>query len=62
MPAPFGIGHVGVVTTLISRADFDPLHAIALVCGPEVMMRFAITACVIRGSMTNPFISLWSAT
>ena len=37
-------GHVGVVTTLISRADFDPLHAIALVCGPEVMMRFAITA------------------
>ncbi|HUI20134.1 MAG TPA: FAD/NAD(P)-binding protein [Methylocella sp.] len=35
-------GHVGVVTTLIPRADFDPLHAIALVCGPEVMMRFAI--------------------
>jgi len=28
-------GHVGVVTTLISRADFDPLHAIALVCGPR---------------------------
>jgi NAD(P)H-flavin reductase len=37
-------GHVGVVTTLIGRADFDPLHAIALVCGPEVMMRFAIAA------------------
>jgi NAD(P)H-flavin reductase len=37
-------GHVGVVTTLIRRADFDPLHAIALVCGPEVMMRFAIAA------------------
>jgi NAD(P)H-flavin reductase len=37
-------GHVGVVTTLITRADFDPLHAIALVCGPEVMMRFAIAA------------------
>jgi NAD(P)H-flavin reductase len=37
-------GHVGVVTTLISRAAFDPLHAIALVCGPEVMMRFAIAA------------------
>jgi NAD(P)H-flavin reductase len=35
-------GHVGVVTTLIARADFDPLHAVALVCGPEVMMRFAI--------------------
>jgi NAD(P)H-flavin reductase len=37
-------GHIGVVTTLIARADFDPLHAIALVCGPEVMMRFAIAA------------------
>jgi NAD(P)H-flavin reductase len=37
-------GHVGVVTTLITRADFDPPHAIALVCGPEVMMRFAIAA------------------
>ena len=37
-------GHVGVVTTLITRADFDPRHAIALVCGPEVMMRFAAAA------------------
>jgi NAD(P)H-flavin reductase len=37
-------GHVGVVTTLIPRAAFDPQHALALVCGPEVMMRFAIAA------------------
>ena len=37
-------GEVGVVTRLIPRAAFDPLHAIALVCGPEVMMRFAIAA------------------
>src|SRR5208282_3008632 len=37
-------GQVGVVTTLIPRAAFDPLHVIALVCGPEVMMRFAINA------------------
>jgi NAD(P)H-flavin reductase len=37
-------GHVGVVTTLIARAAFDPIHAIALVCGPEVMMRFAVAA------------------
>ncbi len=37
-------GHVGVVTTLIPRAAFDPLHAVALVCGPEIMMRFAIAA------------------
>jgi NAD(P)H-flavin reductase len=37
-------GHVGVVTTLIPRATFDPLHAIALVCGPEIMMRYAVAA------------------
>jgi len=37
-------GHVGVVTTLIPRARLDPARTIALVCGPEIMMRFAITA------------------
>jgi NAD(P)H-flavin reductase len=37
-------GHVGVVTALIPRAAFDPLHATAFVCGPEIMMRFAIAA------------------
>jgi NAD(P)H-flavin reductase len=37
-------GNVGVVTTLIPRAAFDPPNAIALVCGPEIMMRFAIAA------------------
>jgi NAD(P)H-flavin reductase len=37
-------GHVGVVTALVPRAAFDPPHAIALVCGPEIMMRFATAA------------------
>jgi NAD(P)H-flavin reductase len=37
-------GHVGVVTTLIPRAAFDAKRAVAFVCGPEVMMRFAIAA------------------
>lgn len=37
-------GHVGVVTTLIPRAVFDPSRSVAFVCGPEVMMRFAIAA------------------
>ena len=41
-------GHVGVVTTLIRRADFDPRRTVAMVCGPEVMMRFAIAA--LRGA------------
>lgn len=42
-------GNVGVVTGLISRAPFDPLHATAFVCGPEVMMRFAVQALERRG-------------
>jgi NAD(P)H-flavin reductase len=46
-------GHVGVVTTLIKRADFDPLRTIAMVCGPEVMMRFAIAALGAAGVAGN---------
>jgi NAD(P)H-flavin reductase len=34
-------GNVGVVTTLIGRAAFDPAHTVAMLCGPEIMMRFA---------------------
>lgn len=34
-------GHVGVVTRLIPRISVDVNNATALVCGPEVMMRFA---------------------
>jgi NAD(P)H-flavin reductase len=37
-------GHVGVVTTLIPRSAFDPEQSVAFVCGPEVMMRFAVGA------------------
>ena len=37
-------GNVGVATTLIPRARFDPLNTIAIVCGPEIMMRFASVA------------------
>ena len=35
-------GKVGVVTRLLARGGFDPLQTIALVCGPEIMMRYAI--------------------
>ncbi|HYA80095.1 MAG TPA: FAD/NAD(P)-binding protein [Methylocystis sp.] len=42
-------GHVGVVMPFIARAVFDPARAIALVCGPEVMMRFAAAALVDAG-------------
>ncbi|UCE66043.1 MAG: FAD/NAD(P)-binding protein [Candidatus Zixiibacteriota bacterium] len=35
-------GNVGVVTTIIPRTPFDPYHTTALVCGPEIMMRYVI--------------------
>jgi NAD(P)H-flavin reductase len=38
---PEWLGHVGVVPRLIRRASFDADCAVALLCGPEVMMRFA---------------------
>ena len=37
-------GNVGVVPNLVSRARFDPLHTSAMVCGPEIMMNYAIKA------------------
>jgi NAD(P)H-flavin reductase len=42
-------GPVGVVTTLLERADFDPATTTALVCGPEVMMRFTAAGLVDSG-------------
>jgi NAD(P)H-flavin reductase len=42
-------GDVGVVTKLISRAPFDPRSAVAMVCGPEVMMRFTVMELEKRG-------------
>jgi NAD(P)H-flavin reductase len=42
-------GNVGVVPALIPRISFDPQHAVALVCGPEIMMRFTIAALRDRG-------------
>jgi NAD(P)H-flavin reductase len=34
-------GRVGVVTRLLPQTRYDPDTVIAMVCGPEVMMRFA---------------------
>jgi NAD(P)H-flavin reductase len=42
-------GNVGVVTTLIGKAPFDPMNALAMVCGPEIMMRFTAMALQKRG-------------
>lgn len=42
-------GHVGVVTQLLPAAKFDLAKVVALVCGPELMMRFTATALLGRG-------------
>jgi len=42
-------GPVGIVTELIPRALFDPASAIAFVCGPEIMIRFAARSLVDHG-------------
>jgi NAD(P)H-flavin reductase len=33
-------GHVGVVTTLFKYARLQPSKSVAMICGPEIMMRF----------------------
>ena len=42
-------GRVGLVTTLLGRAPFDPARTRALICGPEIMMRFTARDLVDRG-------------
>ena len=52
-------GRVGVVTKLIDDAAFDPGSAVALTCGPEVMMRFAVEALLRRGlSADRAYVSM----
>ena len=47
--APGWHGRVGLVTTLIPGAVFNPETATAFVCGPEIMMTFVVRALVDRG-------------
>ncbi len=42
-------GDVGVITTLIPRVKMNPRNVIAMICGPEVMMRFCVRELRARG-------------
>jgi anaerobic sulfite reductase subunit B len=42
-------GKVGVVPKLVADAKFRPKRVIALLCGPEIMMRFTTAALLERG-------------
>jgi anaerobic sulfite reductase subunit B len=50
---PEWLGNVGVVPRLIGRIELDWAGARALVCGPEVMMRFAVSALKQRGMSSD---------
>jgi NAD(P)H-flavin reductase len=52
-------GCVGVVTKLIPKTPFNPYRAVAYVCGPEIMMNYAITALKKQGlSETSIHVSM----
>lgn len=52
-------GSIGVVTRLIPRASFEPKNTIAMVCGPEIMMRFTAVELEKRGvALENIYVSM----
>ncbi len=54
--APLWPWHVGRVTELFDRIALDPLRTVAMLCGPEVMMRIAVNQLLARGM---PESSVW---
>lgn len=42
-------GHVGVVTTLFRYARLHPARSLAMICGPEIMMRFVTRELEMQG-------------
>ncbi len=42
-------GHVGVVTTLFRLVRMQPQETVAMICGPEIMMRYAARELEARG-------------
>lgn len=46
-------GHVGVVTTLFRYARLHPARSLAMICGPEIMMRFVTRELEMQGLQRN---------
>lgn len=52
-------GHVGVVTTLLNYVELNPEKTMAMVCGPEIMMKYAVDELIKHGVTENEiFVSL----
>ena len=47
--SPSWKGDVGVVTRFLGRTRIDPANTIAMICGPEIMMRFAVSELLLKG-------------
>jgi NAD(P)H-flavin reductase len=48
-PADGWTGRIGVAPAVLDEVDLDPANTTAMVCGPEVMMRFTAAALLRRG-------------
>lgn len=48
-PEEYWKGQIGIVTDSLKKISFNPLNAIAFICGPEVMMQAAAKELVIAG-------------
>jgi len=48
-PADGWTGRIGVAPAVLDEVDLDPANTTAMVCGPEIMMRFTATALLRRG-------------
>jgi NAD(P)H-flavin reductase len=46
-------GDVGVVTRYIGNIRLDPVNTIAMICGPEIMMRFTASELLFKGIPAN---------
>lgn len=52
-------GHVGVVTTLLKRVSINPENTVAMICGPEIMMRYSVQELMEIGmNPKNVFLSM----
>lgn len=52
-------GHVGVITPRVAKIPLKPGNAVAMLCGPEVMLRFSVEQLLHRGMRAEDiFVSL----
>jgi NAD(P)H-flavin reductase len=52
-------GHVGVVTTLFRYVRLNPSHTVAMICGPEIMMRYVVRELGVRAlPASNVYLSM----